>query len=108
MQEVWTAEFGSQDRFGSGVIIFNNGKLSGGDNAYYYIGDYETSEDKFKAELLITPFMDESESIFNTINEPFKLILTGNFTDNNQHAVAKGHIKGRPQQKIYVRLTKRN
>jgi hypothetical protein len=39
---LWTAEFGSSlGSFGGGVAIFQNGKISGGDGTYFYVGNYK-------------------------------------------------------------------
>jgi hypothetical protein len=39
---LWTVEFGSMaNRYGRGVLIFINGRLLGGDDGYYYSGNYE-------------------------------------------------------------------
>jgi hypothetical protein len=42
MDGLWTAEFGSSvGMFGSGVVVFHEGKIMGGDNGYFYLGTYE-------------------------------------------------------------------
>lgn len=36
---------------GSGVVVLQGGKLSGGDSAMYYVGNYTLNADKFTAEV---------------------------------------------------------
>jgi T3SS negative regulator,GrlR len=47
---LWTAEFGSSTgMFGSGVAVFADGKILGGDNLYYYTGEYKLQGNALQA-----------------------------------------------------------
>ena len=70
MDGLWTAEFGSSaGMFGGGVIVFQNGKLVGGDGTYFYTGEYTLQDKEFKAILRVSPFIDGAESVFKTVGQ---------------------------------------
>ena len=39
---LWIAQFTGKEVSGSGVVVFSNGKLFGGETGFYYIGTYES------------------------------------------------------------------
>ena len=107
MNGLWTAEFGSSTgRFGGGVIVFQNGKLMGGDASYFYLGDYTSEGDSFTAAFTISPFLPNAESVFNAAGRAFTLRLAGSVT-GGVHAVAQGQAEGAPDIRFGVKLTKR-
>lgn len=68
---------------GSGVLMFRDGKILGGDAYLFYTGSYLAKEDgTFKGEVLIqrhTPSPDPN-LLFNSA-EPVGIGVTGTFTD---------------------------
>ena len=62
---LWTAEFGSSVGVsGGGAVVFQDGRLLGGDNAYFYVGNFKFSSRGFSATLRVSPFIDGAESVF--------------------------------------------
>jgi len=107
MDGLWTVEFGSSTgMFGSGVAVFRDGRILGGDNVYYYVGEYILQGSKLKATLRISPFIEGSESVFKTIGQDLTLDLVGAVTSNDS-AIAQGHPRGKPELKFGAKLTKR-
>lgn len=103
----WTAEFGSSvGIFGGGVVFFNNGKLMGGDNAYFYLGEYTQTERAFRATLQVKPFIQGVASVFNTVDQEFTLDLVGSL-ESQDRLVAQGQRRGMPGVSFGVKLTKR-
>lgn len=45
--------------FASGVIDFRDGKIFGGDNGYHYSGTYQMDENRFSAEVSVTPYVPQ-------------------------------------------------
>src|ERR1700682_522677 len=100
MEGLWTAEFGSNSGMvGSGVAVFRDGKILGGDSNYYYIGEYELHGNSFKATLRISPFVAGAESVFRTTGQNLTLELAGTLLDADR-ATAQGHPVGMPEAKF--------
>jgi hypothetical protein len=107
MDGLWTAEFGSSlGIFGGGVVVFQNGKLVGGDGGYFYVGEYTLNGAALQATLKISPFIEGYESVFKTAGQDISLKLVGTLTDEN-HAVAQGNPQGMPNLRFGLKLTKR-
>ncbi len=103
----WTAEFGSSvGIFGGGVVFLQNGKVLGGDNAYFYVGEYNLTELAFKATIEVNPFIQGVSSVFNTVDQKFTLDLVGSL-ENKDRIVAQGQRRGMPGVTFGVKLTKR-
>jgi len=103
----WTAEFGSSvGIFGGGVAFLRNGKILGGDNAYFYVGDYKLAELAFTATLEVNPFIQGIASVFNTVDQKFTLDLVGS-VEGQDRIVAQGQRRGMPGVTFGVKLTKR-
>jgi hypothetical protein len=108
MNGLWTAEFGSSTGiFGGGVAFFSDGKIWGGDATYYYVGEYATSGDTFKATLRIAPFIEGAESVFKTVGRDLTIDLEGSLTNANQ-AIAQGSPREFPGVNFGAKLTKRS
>jgi hypothetical protein len=108
MLGLWTVEFGgSEGRFGSGVMVFDQGRLWGGDSGYYYSGTYSCSNDTdFSIVFEATSFVDGVESIFRTLDRDPTLNLVGSMVDPT-HATAQGCPVGMSNLRLGVKLTKR-
>jgi T3SS negative regulator,GrlR len=108
MDGLWTAEFGSSvGMFGSGVVVFHQGKIMGGDNGYFYLGTYKLNENALQATINVEPFIEGIESAFKTLGRKFTLDLVGTLVDEKR-IIAQGHPKEMPQFSLGVKLTKRD
>jgi T3SS negative regulator,GrlR len=67
---------------GSGVVIFRDGKILGGDAFLYYVGTYTAKGDTFKGEVLIQRHTTSSEAnpLFGGPS-PVGIGVSGTFTD---------------------------
>jgi T3SS negative regulator,GrlR len=67
---------------GSGVVMFRDGKILGGDAYLYYIGSYTTKGDTFKGEVLIQRHTSSPDAnpLFGG-PAPVGVGVTGTFTD---------------------------
>lgn len=107
MEGFWTAEFGSSvGIFGGGVVFFQNGKVMGGDNAYFYSGEYTQTERAFRATVEVKPFIQGVPSVFNTVDQEFTLDLVGSL-ETEVRLVAQGQRREMPGVRFGVKLTKR-
>lgn len=67
---LWSMEVG--DRLGVapiGVIAFSQGKVYGGNDKYFYVGNYRIENDTFQAEVKVTHYNDIPDSLFGSANE---------------------------------------
>ena len=104
---LWTVEFASSiGSFGGGVTVFKDGKISGGDNTYFYVGEYEASGTNFRATLRVAPFIRGAPSVFNTKDETLTLELTGALAGGDQ-LIAQGTAREAPGVKFAAKLTRR-
>jgi hypothetical protein len=68
---------------GSGVVVFRDGKLLGGDAYLFYVGSYTINGSTFKGEVQVnqhTPSSTESP-LFGGQQQPVGIGVTGTFTD---------------------------
>jgi hypothetical protein len=69
---------------GSGVVLFRDGKILGGDAFLFYVGSYTTKDNTFKGEILVqrhTPSPDATP-LFGGPN-PVGIGVSGTFTDTS-------------------------
>jgi hypothetical protein len=105
---LWTAEFGSSAGVsGGGVVVFQDGQVLGGDNAYVYVGSFRFSGSNFKATIRVSPFIEGAESVFRTSGKDLTLELTGELTSDGL-AIAQGYPLEMPSLKFGAKLTKRS
>lgn len=104
---LWTAEFGSSTGvFGGGVVVFQNGRVLGGDAGYFYIGKYHLNQRVLHVTIEVQPFIVGYESVFSTVNQKFTLELDGSLQDDT-HITVQGRMKEVPNLSFGAKLTKR-
>lgn len=102
---LWTVEFRTKiNRYGSGTLVINNGRLLGGDNGYYYFGTYNITGDNINATITVVKYDPNSTSIFGNVDH-FQLTVSGKI-DEHEFNIA-GAIVNNPQAQIQVIGTKR-
>lgn len=85
---LWTIEFiSTMNRFGAGVLVLNNGRLLGGDNGYYYLGNYEVKDNNIQGKVAITRFNKNTISVFGDVDQ-FSLSFAGQIKQDSVEAVA--------------------
>lgn len=106
IEGLWTIKFASNLQYQSaGVIVFETGKIFGGDNQYYYIGDYEIANGFLKAKAKITSHVTNPLSIFGNENS-FELIINSLFNPQGNTFLAFGHKALDVNAKIGIQLIK--
>ncbi len=105
LEALWSIEFISNlNIFGSGVVIFETGRIFGGDTRYYYTGWYEVKNGNLQGELDVVNYNGEPWSVFGTMDR-FSLILSGN--PSEKRFDIGGSMKEDPSKEILIRLIKR-
>jgi len=104
LEALWTIEFGSYEAFGAGVVVFETGRIFGGDNQYYYIGNYDVKNDTVEGEVEVTHYSGPGYSVFGRLQK-FHLKLSGKLQEPIMEL--QGFLIESPDKKIWVRCTKR-
>ena len=52
IEALWSTEFrdGNNQMFGSGIVVFENGKVLGGDRGFTFVGNYSIKDDMHPSE----------------------------------------------------------
>jgi hypothetical protein len=68
IEGLWTVEFRTSiGGMGFGTIIFEKGRVAGGDSGYYYIGSYTLDQDKLTGEVTIQRYNPTGVSVFGPL-----------------------------------------
>ena len=77
IEGLWTVEFRTNiGGMGTGTLIFEKGRVAGGDAGYYYIGNYTLQGDKISGEAKIQKYNPGHVSVFGPL-ESGDLKLSG-------------------------------
>ena len=105
LEALWTAEFASNlGVFGAGVVVFETGRLFGGDSQYYYLGTCEVKNDILDADIEVTHFAGQGFSLFGNLQK-FHLKVSGKLQEPVMDV--NGYLKENQNLKIHIRLTRR-
>jgi len=79
---LWVGEWHSNVnniRVGTGVVVFHSGKAFGGNDRFYFIGDYNQDDNRFEGNLQFTYFAGEPLSIFGLtdMDQAEGMLITG-------------------------------
>ena len=97
---LWTVEFISTvNRSGKGVLVFNDGRLLGGDEGYYYSGTYKIDGSQIQGTVNVIRFDPTSISVVGNIDQ-FALSFSGEI--NDYHLTAAAGVVNNPQYKIRI------
>jgi hypothetical protein len=102
---LWTVEFRSSvGGLGSGTLIFENGKVMGGDAGYYYVGSYEGVGNTLKGRVTVKKYNPGHISIFGSLNI-FTIEISGPL--NDAQMTLHGKMAENPTMTISIVCTKR-
>ena len=105
VEGLWSVEFiSTEGGRGAGVVILETQRIFGGDSQYFYLGKYEVKYQKLEAEIEVTHYSGEPNSIFGRENN-FWVKITGEFKGDVM--MGQGHRVNNPQMELGVKLTKR-
>ena len=84
IEALWSVQFISNlEIYGGGVIVFETGRIFGGDGYYYYVGDYATDGDNInlKGKIEVTHYNGPMSSVFGELKK-FSVEFTGPVNEN--------------------------
>ena len=105
LEALWSVEFVSNTGvFGAGVVVFETGRLFGGDSQYYYVGNYQVKDSKVSATISVNHYSGAPNSVFGA-RERFSIVVSGDIEDRVMEIY--GHLEEEPEMEIAIRLTRR-
>lgn len=100
----WIVQFAGIEGKGGGVAVLLKGQVLGGDNAYTYIGTYQSAGEDFRASVLVQNF-DPSVGEVMGIQGDYTLNLTLKL--NGDVLEGQGTVSTAPDFPMRVKLTRR-
>lgn len=104
IEGLWIAKFTAAQINGSGVAVFINGKIFGGETGFYYIGTYAAYDRVVKALVLIRNF---DPSIPSGFGVPGDYEMDVSATLQGDEMTGTAVVTGHPQYSLAIRLTKK-
>lgn len=105
LEALWSVEFvSSLGGFGGGVVVFETGRVFGGDGQYYYLGNYKVAGETASGEAEITHYSGQPYSVFGQ-RKKFRIRVSGKLQEPTMEL--KGYLVDDPSMEIVMRLTKR-
>jgi hypothetical protein len=101
----WIVKFTAAQLYGSGVVVFSNGKIFGGETGFYYIGTYEADGRIVKARIMVRNFDPAMPSGFGIAGD-YEMDVSATLQDDN-NANGTAVVTGHPQYSLGIRLTKK-
>lgn len=107
IEALWSTEFrdGNNQMFGSGIVVFENGKILGGDSGFTFVGNYSIKDGVGYASIRVRCYS-------NTINmqsisglDDYVLDAVGKIDHN--HMVFTGTSKSVPGFTMNIDMTRR-
>jgi hypothetical protein len=101
---LWTIEFVSPIGSGTGVVVLTDKRLLGGDEGYYYSGEYAVDDHHISGKAEIVRFDKNCLSVFGDMDS-FTLDLDGEVSGDSIEGVA--HLSGQPDLRAQIRCRKK-
>jgi hypothetical protein len=101
LEALWAITFGTGQDEGAGVIVFETGRLFGGDTSFYYVGRYEynTRDQTITGEVEVVRHVNFQRFIFPD-RDGGHIRVSGRFSEPNM--TLTGHLVEDPRQRIEV------
>lgn len=103
IEALWSVLFVSNEEiWGSGVVVLETNRVLGGDSQYFYVGDYKIANGILSAEVQITHYSGEANTVFGEASA-VKISVSG--TANTNEFILSGHVVGSPEKLISIHCT---
>lgn len=101
----WIVHFTGAEILGTGVAMFTNGKVFGGETGFYYIGTYRAEGNTVKARVMIRNFDPAIASGFGIAGD-YEMDVSATLQDDN-NMTGTAMITNQPKHNLGIRLTKK-
>ncbi len=104
LEGLWTVSFQSNfQTFGTGIAVFKDDRLLGGDSFYYYDGQVIVEGNFVTVSIKIVRFNKEGMAIFGNLDS-FNLKISGDITPASMEL--HGNMVEQPNMKITIKCKK--
>ena len=78
IEALWAVYFvaPTNNDFGAGVVVLENGTVRGGDSSYFYVGNFRVKDDVLTANVSINHYAGQLNNIFGPVQK-INVVLTG-------------------------------
>jgi hypothetical protein len=105
LEGLWSLEIGTHlGVLPAGIVVLGTGKLYGGDNQYFYVGNYEMNDNNINGVLYVTHYNDVPGDLFGAA-ENLPIRISGVFAEHDIDL--RGVLNNHPEESLLFRLTKR-
>jgi hypothetical protein len=109
IEALWSVHFATQGGAGGGVVIFETGKIFGGDSQYYWVGNYTVQNGQLIADIDVSHYSGPPYSVFGPLQK-FRLNLRASPPSTSGSGTtmqATGTLVNNPSAQIVMLLTYR-
>jgi hypothetical protein len=104
LEALWSIGFVTgQETFGAGVVIFETGRVFGGDTSFYWVGNYRVKDSTITGEVEVCRHTQGLPFIFPGLDGG-RIQFTGQIASPTM--VLTGNLTGYPNQQIAVQFTR--
>lgn len=101
---LWIMQVQRPDLTSGGIVLFINGKIFGGDNAFTWVGTYEATDRLLKGRVNVHNFDPTVESVLG-VKGDYELHFSGNI--QGEIITGTAVLANQPQKSLGIRLLKR-
>jgi len=103
VEALWTLEFANHAGYGGGVVIFESGRIFGGDTSFYWTGTYSIKDGAITGKIDVNRHSPVMQSLLG--RDSYSLELAGQL--NDQEMELNGSILGEENSPHLVAILKR-
>ena len=93
IEALWAASFEGPVDKGHGVVVFETGRVFGGDSGWYYSGTYEVHQKNLTGRVKIVFHGSSQSSVTGHVpGQTFEIDLRGKISEDGQKIVAHGTV----------------
>ena len=106
LEALWSVKFTSSFGIeGNGIVVFETGRIFGGDSSMIYIGDYEVKDEEISGEINVQKYADVS-GMFSAVGlNNFTLKITGKL--GAETMILSGYVIEDAKRTIEIHATRR-
>jgi T3SS negative regulator,GrlR len=105
IEGLWTVIYSHGSNYDGGIVVFNNGQVLGGDNQYFYVGNYSVTGSQLTCKVQVIGFIKGAMSIFGFPMDHIEFLITGIIQADE--IIGKGSVVGIDEATVSMRLSKR-
>jgi hypothetical protein len=106
LEALWSVQFHANGGIaGSGIVVFENGRLYGGDSMMIYTGTYKVSNGQIEGDLEVEKYANAPGMVSVVGLNKFKLKVSGPLTDGT--LTLSAYVVEDPSRKMTIKAVRR-